>query len=57
MKENLRKERGEGQELKRKHDDAFLKFERFKKAYQLLESEKYALIFSAAITEGEKRNI
>ena len=57
MKETLRKERGEGQELKRKHVDTFSNFERLKRAYKVLESEKDALILSVAITEGEKRDL
>ena len=53
MKETLRKERGEGQELKRKHDDTFLEFEILKKAHQFMESDKDALILLDAISKGE----
>ena len=51
----MRKERGDGQELKINHDDTFSKFEKLKEPYQVLESDKDALILSNAITEGEKR--
>ena len=57
MKETLRKERGEGQELKITHDDSFIDFERLKKAYQVLELDKDALILLVAITKGEKRDL
>ena len=43
MKDTLVKERGEGLELKRKHEDTIFEFERLQKAYQDLEVEKYAL--------------
>ena len=57
MKETLVKERGDGEELKRKHDDTFSEFERLKKAYQALESENDALVLSITIIEGEKKDL
>ena len=57
MKETLRKERGEGKILKRKHDDSLIELERLKEAYQILQSDKDALVLSANITEGEKKNL
>ena len=53
----MRKERGEGQNLKRKHDDILSEFEKIKKAYKVLELENDALTLSVAITEGEKRDL
>ena len=52
MKETLRKEREEGQVLKRKYDDTLSYFEKLKEAYQMLESNKDALTLSITITEG-----
>ena len=57
MKETMRKERGERQDLKRRHDDILSKFEKVKEAYQVFESDKDALTMSVAITEGEKRDL
>ena len=57
MKETLVKERTKGQDLKRKHDDTLLEFERLKKAYQALESDKDALVLLVTITEGEKKDL
>ena len=57
MKETLRKERGEGQSLKRKHDDILTKLEKLKDAYKILETEKDALVLLATITEGEKKDL
>ena len=37
MKDTLVKERGEGQEIKRKHEASLSEFERLQKAYQALE--------------------
>ena len=51
MKETLVKERGEGQESKRKHEATIPEFEKLQKAYQYLESEKDALVLSITITE------
>ena len=57
VKEILRKERREGQSLKRKYDDTLTELERLKEAYQILQSDKYSLIFSATITKGEKKDL
>ena len=57
VKETLRKERGERRSLKKKHDDTLIKLERLKEAYQILQSDKDALVLSANITEGEKRDL
>ena len=56
MKKTLRKERGEGKSLKRKHDDILTELERLKGAYQILQSDKDALVLSVNIIEGEKRD-
>ena len=57
VKETLRKERGEGQILKRKYDDTLTELERLKEAYQILQSNKCALILSATIAKGEKKDL
>ena len=57
MKETLRKERGEGQELKRKYDNTLSDLEKLKGAYKILESDKFSLTLSIEITEGEKRDL
>ena len=57
VKETLRKERGEGKSLKRKYDDSLTELERLNEAYQILHVEKYALVLSATITEGEKKDL
>ena len=57
MKETMRKERGEGQDLKRKHDDILSEFEKLKEACQVMESDKDSLTLSATITEGENRDL
>ena len=57
MKETMVKERTKGKDLKRKHDDTFLEFERLKKAYQALESDKDTLVLSVTITDGEKKDL
>ena len=57
MKETLRKEKGEGHDLKIKHDDTLSEFERLKKAYQALESDKDALVLLVTITVGEKKDL
>ena len=43
MEDTLIKERGEGRELKRKHEATLSEFERLQKAYQALELENDAL--------------
>ena len=57
VKETLRKERGEGKSLKIKYVDTLIELERLNEAYQILQSEKDALILSATITEGEKMDL
>ena len=46
MKETLRKERGEGEILKRKHNDTLTELERLKEAYQILQPDKDAYLIS-----------
>ena len=50
------KERGEGWEMKRKHEATLWEFERLQEAYKVLESEKEALVLSNTINEGEKKD-
>ena len=57
MKNTLVKERGEGGELKRKHEATLWGFQKLQKAYQYLESEKDALMVSVTITEGENKDL
>ena len=55
MKETLKRERGEGQSLKRKHEEMLNKIENLKEACQNLQSDKDALVLSVNIIEGEKK--
>ena len=55
MEETLNKERGECQNLKRKHADILSEIEKSKEACQILQSDKDALILSINIIEGEKK--
>ena len=55
MKESLKKERGEGQSLKRKHEDILSEIENSKEACQIIQSNKDALVLSVNIIEGEKK--
>ena len=57
MKNTLVKQRGEGGELKRKHEATLSKFEKLQKAFTYLEWEKDALVISVTITEGEKKDL
>ena len=57
MKDSLIKERGEGRELKRKHEETLSEFERLQKKYQYLETDKDALVVQMTIMEGEKRDM
>ena len=43
--------------MKRKYDDTLTELERLKEAYQILHVQKYALLLSATITEGEKKDM
>ena len=57
MKETLKRERGEGQSLKRKHEDMLSKIEKSKEACQTLQSDKDALVLSVNIIKGEKKDL
>ena len=57
MKETLKRERDEGQGLKRKHEDMLSKIEKSKEACQTLQSDKDALVLSVNIIEGEKKDL
>ena len=57
MKETLKRERDEGQSLKRKHEDMLGKIEKSKEAWQTLQFDKGALVLSVNIIEGEKKDI
>ena len=57
MKETLKKERGEGQSLKRKHEDSLSELEKLREACQMLQSDKDALVLSVNIIEGEKKDL
>ena len=57
MKETLKKERGKGQSLKRKHEDILSEIEKSKEACQTLQSDKDSLILSISIMEGEKKDL
>ena len=47
MNETLKKERGEGQNLKRKHEESLSEFKRLREACQILQSNKDVLVLSA----------
>ena len=57
MKDTLVKERGEGWELKRKHEAAISEKEILEKEYQDLEIEKDALEILVTFMEGEKKDL
>ena len=57
MKETLKRERDEGQSLKRKYKDMLSKIEESKAECQTLQSDNHALVLSANIFEGEKKNL
>ena len=57
VKDTLMKERGEGQEMKRKHEATLSEFERLQEAYQVLELEKEALVLSNTIIDGENKGL
>ena len=57
MKETLKRERGEGQSLKRKLEDMLSNIEKSKEACQTLQSYKDALLLSVNIIEGEKKDL
>ena len=43
--------------MKRKYDDTLSELERLKEAYQILQSDKDALVLLATMTKGEKRDL
>ena len=57
IKETLSMERGEGQNLKRKHADILSEIEKSKEACQILQYDKDSLILSANSIEGEKKDL
>ena len=57
MKKTLKRERSEGQSLKRKHEDMLSKIEMSKEACQTLRSNKDALVLLVNIIEGEKKDL
>ena len=57
MKESLKRERGEGQSLKRKHEDMLTMIEKSKEACQTLQSNRDALVLSVNIIEGDKKDL
>ena len=57
MKETLKKERGEGQILKRKHEDILSELEKLREACQILQSNKDSCVLSINIIEGEKKDL
>ena len=57
MSKTLRIERGEGQSLKRKHEESLSELERLREACQILQSDKDALVLSVNIIEGEKKDL
>ena len=57
MKENLKKEIGEGQSLKRKHEDILSELEKLREACQILQSDKDSLALSINIIEGETKDL
>ena len=57
MKETLKKERGEGKILKRKHEDSLSQLDKLREACQISESDKDSLVLSINIIEGEKKDI
>ena len=57
MKETLKRERGEGQSLKRKHEYKLSNIEKSKEACKTFQSDKDALVLSVNIIEGEKKDL
>ena len=53
----MKKERGEGQILKRKHEDILSELEKLREACQILQYEKDSLVLSINIIEGEKKDL
>ena len=57
MKETLKKERGKGKIIKRKHAEIISDIEKSKEACQILQSDKDALVLSISIIEGKKKDL
>ena len=57
MKETLKRERDEGQSLKRKYKDMLSTIEESKAKCQTLQSDKDALVLSVNNIEGEKKDL
>ena len=57
MKETLKRERDEGQVLKRKYKDMLSTIEESKSECQTLQCDKEALVLSMNIIEGEKKDL
>ena len=57
MKETLKKEKDDGQSLKRKNEDILSEIEKSREACQILQSDKDALVLSVNIIEGEKKDL
>ena len=57
MKETMKNERGEGQILKRKHEDILSEIENSKETCQLLKYDKDSLVLLVNIIEGEKKDL
>ena len=55
MKETLKRERDEGQILKRRYEDMLSTIEESKVEWQTLQSDKDATVLSVNIIEGEKK--
>ena len=57
MKETLRKEQGEGREVKRNHEAMLSYLERLHEAFQVLEAENDDLVLSNNIIDGENKDL
>ena len=57
MKETLKKERGEGKRLKRKHEDSLSELDKLREAFQIFQSNKDSLVLSINIIELEKKDL
>ena len=57
VKDTLTKERGEGREMKRKHEATLSKFKNLQEAYHIVEAKKKSLVLSNTISDGEKRDL
>ena len=57
IKETLKRERDEGQILKRKHEYMLNTIEESKEACQTLQDDEDALVLSMNIIEGEKKDL